>query len=118
MAIDGPGKYNRNFGLCSDEHSNVYVCDFNRLPVQVFSNDRDRDGVKKLNGPHDVCVSGHVTNYHGHSVSVFTTNGDYVTTFGQHGSCHGDLMHPCGVCVDKDGFVYVCDNRNDRLQIF
>ena len=123
---DGPGKYNRNFGLCSDEHSNVYVCDFNRLRVQVFSNGGEflhslDHGDKKLIGPHDVCVSGqyvYVTNYHGHSVSVFTTDGDYVTTFGQHGSCHGDLMHPCGVCVDKDGFVYVCDNRNDRLQIF
>ena len=126
---DGPGQYNRIFGLCSDKHSNVYVCYFNKFRVQVFSNggeflhslDGDRDGVKKLINPHDVCVSGqyvYVTNHSGHSVSVFTTDGDYVTTFGQHHSCHGDLNYPCGVCVDKDGFVYVCDNSNNRIQIF
>ena len=126
---DGPGQYNRIFGLCSDEHSNVYVCDFNKFRVQVLSNggeflyslDGDRDGVKKLINPHDVCVSGqyvYVTNHSGHSVSVFTTDGDYVTTFGQHGSCHGDLNYPCGVCIDKDGFMYVCDYTNNRLQIF
>ena len=107
----------------------MYVCDFNKFRVQVFSNgceflhslDGDRDGVKKLINPHDVCVCGqyvYVTNHSGHSVSVFTTDGDYVTTFGQHGSCHGDLNYPVGVCVDKDGFVYVCDYTNNRLQIF
>ena len=124
---DGPGQYNRIFGLCSDEHSNVYVCDYSKSRVQVFSNggeflhslDRDGYDVKKLKCPHDVCVSGHgqyvyVTNYSGHSVSVFTTDGDYVTIFGQ---C-GDLLYPRGVCVDKDGFVYVCDHGNNRLQIF
>ena len=126
---DGPGQYNCIFGLCSDEHSNVYVCDFNKFRVQVLSNggeflhslDGDRNDVKKLSNPHDVCVSGqyvYVTNHTGHCVSVFTTDGDYVTTFGQHGSCHGDLNYPCGVCVDKDGFVYVCDYTNNRLQIF
>ena len=125
---DGPGQYNRIFGLCSDEHSNVYICDINKCRVQVFSNggeflrslDGDRDGVKKIRKPHDVCVSGqyvYVTNFSGHSVSVFTTDGEYVNTFGQRGSGPSDLMYPCGVCVDKDGFVYVCDNGNNRLLI-
>ena len=123
---DGPGQYNSIFGLCSDEHSNVYVCDYSKSRVQVFSNggeflhslDRDGYGVKKLKCPHDVCVCGqyvYVTNYSGHSVSVFTTDGDYVTIL--IGQC-GDLLYPRGVCVDKDGFVYVCDHGNNRLQIF
>ena len=125
---DGPGQYyNHIYGLCSDEHSNVYVCDFNKSRVQVFSNggkflrSLDGDYVKKLINPYDVCVSGqyvYVTNHTGYSVSVFTTDCDYVTTFGQRGSGPSDLISPCGVCVDKDGFVYVCDYTNNRLQIF
>ena len=29
-----------------------------------------------------------------------------------------DFNSPLGVCVDKDGFVYVCDINNNRVQIF
>ena len=117
------------YGLCSDERNNLYVCDYSKSRVQVFSNGGDfirslkcdGDGVNRLNDPRDVCVSGqyvYVTNYSGHTVSVFTTDGDYVNTFGQCGSGHDDLRNPHGVCVDKDGFVYVCDYSNNRLQIF
>ena len=31
-----------------------------------------------------------------------------MTTFGRKGSGDGDFNCPAGVCVDKDGFVYVC----------
>ncbi len=31
----------------------------------------------------------------------------HVTSFGKRGSNEGDLINPGGVCVDKDGFVYV-----------
>ena len=60
----------------------------------------------------------YVTNYHGHSVSVFTTDGDYVTSFGQRGRGYGNLLSPCGVCVDQDGFVCVSEFSNNRIQIF
>ncbi len=36
-------------------------------------------------------------------------------SFGQEGSNEGDFDGPCGVCVDKDGFVYVCDYFNVRV---
>ncbi len=31
-----------------------------------------------------------------------------MTTFGKEGSNEGDFSAPRGVCVDKDGFVYIC----------
>ena len=112
--------------VSSDEQGNLYVSDFSKSCVQVFSNsgeflhslDCGGDGVKKLNGPFGVCVFSqyvYVTNWHSHCVSVFTTDGDHMTTFGH---LDGVFMHPCGVCVDKDGFVYVCDLANSMLQIF
>ena len=41
-----------------------------------------------------------------------------MTSFGQKGSNDGDFNEPCGVCTDKDGFVYVCDYNNHRIQVF
>ena len=123
---DGPGQYRTIYDICSDEEGNLYVPDYRKSCVQVFSNggeflrsfDCDADGVKRLKGPHSVCVSGqfvYITNFCCPSVSVFTTDGGHVATFGQ---SDGDLDKPCGVCVDKDGFVYVCDFSKNRLQIF
>ena len=75
----------------------------------------------RLKKPSCICIAGryvYVSDWKDHAVSVFTTGGDYVTSFGWQGGGEGDFNHPCGVCVDRDGFVYVCDAINRRLQIF
>ena len=46
-------------------------------------------------------------------VSVFTTEGEYVTSLGEH-----DLSNPKGTCLDKDGYVYVCDHAWNRVVVF
>ena len=138
MVYDGELKYVRRVehsgqgefrGVSADNHGNLYVTDYTNNCIQVFSSDgvfirsfgRDSNGVKRLDCPNYVCVSGHyvyVTNNSGHYVSVFTTAGDYVTSFGQQGRGEGDFKYPRGVCIDKDGFVYVADSRNNRVQCF
>ena len=49
---------------------------------------------------------------------MFTTDGVYVTSFGQHGSKEGMFKSPYYVYVDKNCFVYVCDYSNNRIQCF
>ena len=121
----GLGEYR---DVSDDNHGNLYVADYTNDCIQVFSNDgvflrsfgRDSNGVKRLGGPLYVCVSGHyvyVTKW-AHCVSVFTTAGDYVTSFGQFGCGKGDFSSACGVCTDRDGFVYVADFDNNRVQCF
>ena len=116
-------------GMSADNHGNLYVTDYTNYCIQVFSSDgvflrsfgSDSNGVKRLYRPYSVCVSGHyvyVTNTSRHYVSVFTTAGDYVTSFGQRGSGEGEFDLPRGVCTDKDGFVYVADHFNNRVQCF
>ena len=115
--------------VSADNHGNLYITDSTNDCIQVFSNDGvfrrsfgcDSNGVKRLDDPCYVCVSGYyvyVSNDGGHYVSVFTTAGDYVTSFGQRGSGEGDFISPCGVCTDTDGFVYVADCGNNRVQCF
>ena len=60
----------------------------------------------------------YVVNSDSHSVSVFTTDGVYVSSFGQHGHKEGEFNTPFYLCVDQDGFIYVTDYSNSRVQCF
>ena len=128
---DGPGQFKAIRGVSSDDNNNLYVSDRVRECVHVFSNsgeflhsighDQGGVGMKNLKLLSGVCAVGqyvYVADRGGHCVSVFTTEGGYVTSFGQWGGNEGNFKYPWGVCVDKDGFVYVCDNGNYRVQVF
>ena len=81
----------------------------------------DGTGVNKLAYPVDICIVSpyiYVVDYIKRAIVVYTTEGEYVTSFGQKGSKEGDFDNPFGVSVDEDGFVYVCDFVNCRVQIF
>ncbi len=123
---DGMGAF---YNISADPQGNLYVTDYDNDCIRVFSNDGvllrsfgcDDDGVKKLNKPCGVCVSGqyvYVTNHYGHNVSVFTTEGEYVTSFGQCGNKEGEFNVPYCVCVDVDNFIYVTDFGNFKVQCF
>ena len=109
-----------------DIHQNLYVSDYNNSCVHVFT----KDGVhlrsighdkKELKEPYGLCVHGqylYVTDVTSHCVFVFTTDGEYVTSFGQQGQKEGDFNWPYYIYVDNNGFVYVADMNNDRIQCF
>ena len=115
--------------ISADSHGNLYCADYDNAMIQVFSNDgiflhsfgSDGKGEKKVKLPYGLCVSGHyvyVCNGGSYNISVFTTDGVYVTSFGQRGIDKGDFNWPHSICVDQDGFVYITDYNNDRVQCF
>ncbi len=115
------------FAICSDVRGNIYATSSDNM-IHVISKDGvvlrsfgcDSNGVKMLNDPCGICVSGqfvYVTNLYGHNVSVFTTAGNFVTSFRGHGSGDGEFRNPVGVCTDLDNFVYITDN-SERVQCF
>ena len=122
---DGRKQFGGIVGISSDEHNNLYVVDCDKSCVDVFSCQgkflrsfhSDRNGVRILKAPQDVCVFGqyvYVTGFSTKCVSVFTTRGEYVTSF-------GDLIdfRPVGVAVDKDGYLYVvAGNGSDMMLLF
>ena len=129
----GPGQFYNIRYISSDEHGNLYVSDAapsypTHHPtrcIQVLSNGGEYlhsiycDG-NRLKLPFGVCVSGqyvYVADNGNHNISVYTTMGEYVTTLGQEGSNKGKYSNPGGVCTDKDGYIYVCDHDNNRVQI-
>jgi len=106
----------------------VYVTDRQNSTVHVFENGRhqrsigtNQAGEKMVPNPLGTCVFGahvYVTDYTKSSVSVFTTNGEFVTSFGRCGSGAGCFELPHQICCDQDGFIYVADRSNDRVQVF
>ena len=116
-------------GLGADSTGNIYATDLDKLRVHVFSHQGDHlrsfgrnlIGENVLKQPLGLCVAGqfvYVCNNVAHNVCVFTTEGKLVTIFGQHGKKSGEFNTPYGACVDADGFVYVCDANNHRVQVF
>ena len=54
----------------------------------------------------------------GHRISVFTSEGQFVTSFGNNREKSGEFNYPCGLAVDDCGVVYVCDQNCGRIQLF
>ena len=105
-----------------DIHQNLYVSDcvhvFTKDAVHVRSIGHDKEELKK---PWGLCVHGqyvYVTDATSHCVFVFTTDGEYITSFGQKGQKEGDFNYPYHIYVDSNGFVYVPDFLNSRIQCF
>ena len=54
----------------------------------------------------------------GNCISIFSSRGEKIKTFGREGSAQGQLKWPCGVAVDGDGNILVVDGCNHRIQKF
>ena len=120
---DGPEQLNETRGISSDERGNLYISDRGKSCILVFSNSGEflRSFWNQLAIPFGVSVSGryvYVCDQLNHNLVIFTTEGEYVAAIGQRGQGKGGFNYPWCVCVDQDGFVYVCDNNNCRIQIF
>ena len=59
-----------------------------------------------------------VTEFDNHQVSVFEKDGRFVRSLRKYGMGKGDLCYPAGITMDSDGYVYVCDQGNNRIQVF
>ena len=51
-------------------------------------------------------------------IQIFSTDGEFISTFGQHGDRPGTFAHPCGIATDSDGNIYVTDRQFENVQIF
>ena len=125
----GRGKFRHPIDLTFDPAGDVYVTDWNNDRVQVFSQNGtflrtfgrlgSRPG--ELANPCGICVDHdyvYVVENGNCRVSVFYTSGEFITSFGRRSSGEGELSHPYGITIDQDGFLYVCDAWNNRIQVF
>ena len=111
--------------LTFDPAGDVYVTDSYSACVQVFSQNgtfgRLGSRLGELAVPWGICVDHdyvYVIENGNHRVSVFYTSGVFITSIGMWGYRKGELSYPHGITIDQDGFLYVCDDSNNRIQVF
>ena len=112
-------------GIAGDEHMNLYICDYSNNSVHVLSLKGQGEllnsfGKKYVQLPYSVSISGQLV-YVGtwtNKIFVFSKQGKFVTSFGSSGSKEGQFSLPSGSVFDADGFMYICDSTNNRLQLF
>ena len=123
----GDEHFDRPVDITQDELGNMYVCDFGNNRVKLLNKQGEfqlsfsKKGNGQLNSPSGVCVVDqfvYVVEWGGDCVSVFSRDGQFVTSFGKGGNKEGEFDWPYGICVDCDGFVYVCEYLNNRVQVF
>ena len=121
--------------ISADSQHNLYVADYYNNSIHFFSidgthlhsfntNTEDNDDGggddEDAPGPNSVHVfqqHAYITNF-SHDISVFTTDGTHVITFGSSGSEVGQLCGPYSITVGEDGLVYVAEYNNNRIQCF
>jgi len=122
----GDGEFNHPHGLAVDRDRGdlIYVGDQENGRLQVFS--RDGSFVRGWGDAgfahiHDVGIdraSGDVFvgDLDFHTLRKFSSEGVLLGTFGGPGSGPGQFFGVWGVSTDSNGFVYVADTNNDRIQ--
>ena len=126
---NGKGQFVSPWGVACDSTGKVYVADTGNNRIQVFTAKgkynrlfgRRGQGRGELAEPFYVAVGSgmvYVSEHDNHRISVFTTEGQFKASFGKRGAGPGEFDCPCGVAVDINGVVYVCDINNKRVQVF
>ena len=125
----GEGEFSNLHDLTFDPVGDVYVTDYHNHRVQVFSQNgtflrtfgRRGSGPGELSKPWGIHVDHdyvYVVESGNNRVSVFYTSGAFITSFGRRGNKEGELRDPAGITIDQNGFLYVCDYQNNRIQLF
>ena len=122
----GRGEFNDPFDVKFDSAGNMHVAEYGNMRVQVMDvNGRfirafgqERKG--RLSGPSAVHIVDnfmYVSDFTSDCIVVYETSGRFVTSFGKYGHYEGEFNTPGCITSCADGFIYVSDIGNNRVQI-
>lgn len=125
------GQFSNPTGIAVDSDGNVYVADTGNYRIQKFQQTGKNltvwsTSTPALNSPLGVAVDGsgnaYVADRYNHRIVKFDSNGTVVATWvksgGGAGTNDGEFYNPHGVAISPDGYIYVADTSNHRIQKF
>lgn len=139
---EADGEFANPHGVAIDSEGNVYVSERSGLRIQKFDPDgafitkwgSEGTGDGQFQHLHDIAVgpgsSGENATQNGinefvyttdtelFNVQKFTTEGEFVTSWGSEGTGDGQFASLESLDVDTQGNVYVADYDNNRIQKF
>ena len=126
----GDGQFDTPTGIDIDDDGFIYIADAMNSRVQKFNASGGFIYSAGVNGSgdgqfyisFDVAVWGdylYASDYVNGRIHVMNaTDGAFISFIGSQGSGSGQLDYPAGLTFDKEGYLYVVDQENDRVQKF
>ncbi len=131
------GYFNSPKGITIDKNGYVYVADTNNNRIQKFSSDGENfvfvtkwgsEGTEDgdFDTPHGLTVDSqgfvYVADRFNHRIQKFTSDGEFVSKWGNKDGLFsiekGEFDSPYDIELDNNGFIYVADSGNHRIQKF
>jgi DNA-binding beta-propeller fold protein YncE len=112
-------------GVTVDSKGRIFVSDSKLGSVFVFG--QDGKFIDRITGdflrPTGIAIDKardrlYIADTLGHTVYVYNTNGNMITSIGGSGSEVGQFNFPTHLWLDNSGYLYVTDSMNFRIQIF
>lgn len=113
--------------VAEDGDGNLFVTDTDIGFIQVFT--ENGEYLRTISNPHSemfaptgICIEDDLIFVSdccdNHQVVVFRSSGEFVTSYGSFGKLDGQFHRPLSLALDADGYLYVCDYNNGRIQVF
>ena len=119
----GGGSLQKPINITIDKDGTKYITDTDREQILVYSAEDKflrAFGVEGQFKPGDVAIVGdklYVTDLNHHQIHVLDkVTGKTLFRFGKTGSKEGELFFPTNLAVSEDGFLFVSDTGNFRVQ--
>ena len=123
----GRGEFDEPHDVKLDTAGNMYVAELENPRVQVIDSSGHfvrffgHEGKGKLEGPsalHIVDKYVYVSDWSGQRIVVYDTSGNFVTSFGSFDPKENWLYRPYSITSCANGFIYVCDYGNSKVNVF
>ncbi len=123
-------------GIATNVNDDIFVLNAAGAPGQVVSK-FDRYGNRmplnfgriggvqpgSFSNPTDLAIDGrngdiYIVDSGNNRIQRFDSEGNYLSEFGSFGTDNGQFNAPWGVAVNNEGFVFITDSKNARVQKF